>query len=83
MTDDQKAAAYYRSGMLKEQFGDGPFRGAGVSAGEHDCRCNKWGAVSVSARDGKLLGLRPDEFEPVAWRESGADRTTGGWIGQP
>ena len=59
MTDEQKEAAYYKAGMLKkappfvparvrvlkEQFGDGPFRGAGVSAGEHDCRCNKWGAL--------------------------------------
>lgn len=84
MTDEQKEAAYYKAGMLKkappfvparvrvlkEQFGDGPFRGAGVPAGEHDCRCNKWGAVSVSARDGKFLGLRPDEFEPVEWREN-------------
>lgn len=84
MTDEQKQMAYYKAGMLKkappfvparvrvlkEQFGDGPFRGAGVPAGEHDCRCNKWGAVSVSARDGKLLGLRLDEFEPVAWREN-------------
>lgn len=83
-THDQMAAAYYRAVMLKqaprwvparvrvlrEQFGDGPFRGAGVPAGEHDCRCNKWGAVSVQARDGKPLGLRLDEFEPVAWRES-------------
>lgn len=84
MTDDQKAAAYYKAGMLKqapewvpsrvrvlrEQFGDSPFRGAGVAAGEHDCQCNKWGAVSVIARDGKPLGLRLDEFEPVAWREA-------------
>lgn len=92
MTDDQKAAAYYRSGMLKEpppfvpvrvrvlkeQFGDGPFRGAGVSAGEHDCKCNKWGAVSVSARDGKLLGLRLGEFEPVAWRSNDTPKNAGG-----
>lgn len=84
MNDDQKAAAYYKAGMLKqaptwvpsrvrvlrEQFGDGPFRGAGVPAGEHDCQCNKWGAVSVAARDGKLLGLRLDEFEPLAWRDN-------------
>lgn len=84
MTDDQKAAAYYKAGMLKEappfvpsrvrvlreQFGDPPFRGAGVPAGEHECRCNTWGAVSVLARDGKLLGLRQNEFEPVTWREN-------------
>lgn len=84
MNEDQKAAAYYKAGMLKqappwvparvrvlrEQFGDAPFRGAGVAAGEHDCQCNKWGAVSVTARDGKPLGLRLDEFEPTTWREN-------------
>ncbi len=84
MTDDQKAAAYYKAGLLqkappfvparvrvlREQFGDAPFRGAGVAAGECDCQCNKWGAVSVIARDGKPLGLRLDEFEPVAWVEN-------------
>lgn len=84
MSDDQKAAAYYKAGLLKEappfvpsrvrvlreQFGDFPFRGAGVAAGEHDCQSNKWGAVSVIARDGNALGLRPDEFEPLAWREN-------------
>ena len=84
MTDDQKAAAYYKAGMLKqappwvpatvrvlrEQYGDGPFRGAGVEAGEHECKSNKWGAVSVEARDGKLLGLRLDEFESLTWREN-------------
>lgn len=83
-THDQMATAYYKAGMLKqappwvpsrvrvlrEQYGDGPFRGAGVPAGEYDCRCNKWGAVSVLARDGKPLGLRLDEFEPLAWREN-------------
>lgn len=84
MTDEQKATAYYKAGMLKQappwvparvkvlrdQYGDPPFRGAGVPAGEHDCQSNKWGAVSVIARDGKALGLRLDEFEPLAWREN-------------
>jgi hypothetical protein len=91
MTDDQKAAAYYKAGMLQEappfvpargrvkneQLGDFPFCGAGVPAGEHDCHCNKWGAVSVKARDGKLLGLRPNEFEPIAWRENITTEITG------
>lgn len=81
MTDDQKAAAYYKAGMLsqaplfvpakvrvlREQFGDLPFRGAGVAAGDHDCSSNAWGAVSVLDRDGKPLGLRLDEFEPLVW----------------
>lgn len=84
MTDDQKAAAYYKSGLLKEappflpskvrvlheQFGDPPFPGAGVPAGEYECQCNKWGAVSVLDRAGKSLGLRLDEFEPLTWREN-------------
>lgn len=75
-------AAYYKAGtlqeappyvpaqvlVLKETFGDFPFRGAGVAPGVHDCECNRWGAVSVKARDGKLLGLRLHEFEPVSWR---------------
>lgn len=81
--DLEKAAEYYKAGMLKlepkwvparvmvlkEQYGDHPFRGAGVAAGEHDCQCNRNGAVSVLDRAGKPLGLRLDEFEPVAWRE--------------
>jgi hypothetical protein len=84
MTNDQKAAAYYKAGMLRqapqfvpakvrvlrEQFGDAPFLGAGVAAGE-DCSTNAWGAVSVLDRAGKPLGLRLDEFEPLVWdRES-------------
>ena len=84
MTDEQKALAYYKAAVeqeappfvparvrvLRETFGDPPFRGAGVEAGEHDCNCNKWGAVDVTDRSGKRLGLRPREFEPIAWREN-------------
>lgn len=84
MADLSHAAAYYKAAILKEpppfvparvrvlreQFGDPPFQGAGVAAGEHDCQCNKWGAVSVIARDGNPLGLRMNEFEPLAWREN-------------
>ncbi|QFY42953.1 hypothetical protein F6R98_10290 [Candidatus Methylospira mobilis] len=58
--------------VLKDKFGDFPFRGAGVAAGEHDCMVNKWGAVSVTARDGKRLGLKLDEFEPISFRENPA-----------
>lgn len=84
LTDDQKAAAYYKAGMLRqappfipakvrvlcEQFGGAPFRGAGVSAGDHECTTNKWGAVSVNDRSGKLLGLRLGEFEVLVWAEN-------------
>lgn len=40
------------------------------AAGEHECKCNKWGAVSVTDRAGAGLGLRLDEFEPLTWREN-------------
>lgn len=91
MTDDQKALSYYKAAVeqesppfvpsrvrvLREVFGDPPFRGAGVAAGEHDCNCNKWGAVDVIDRAGQRLGLRPKEFEPIAWRENVAPNAGG------
>lgn len=84
MTDEQKALAYYRAAFFKavpqfvpatvrmtaEVFGDFPWRGAGVPAGDHECKCNRWGAVMVKDREGELLGLRPAEFEPLTWREN-------------
>jgi hypothetical protein len=84
VTDEQKALAYYKSAVeqvappwvpvrvrvLRQVFGDPPFRGAGVAPGDHDCTCNTWGAVAVLDRAGQLLGLRPAEFEPIAWREN-------------
>ena len=91
MTDEQKALAYYKAALeqrappwvpwrvrlTREMFGDPPWRGAGVAAGEHLCYCNNWGAVSVLDRADKPLGLRPSEFEPIAWRESLAPRLPG------
>ena len=84
--DHEKAAHFYRAALLRqspqwvpksvrvlhEQFGDGPYRGAGVAAGVQECTCNLWGAVSVVARDGKPLGLRPAEFEVVSWQPNAA-----------
>jgi len=81
VSNEQKAISYYKSALLKvappfvpsrvnvlrNVFGDHPFPGAGVVAGQYNCQCNKWGAVGVLDRDGKLLGLRPDEFEIVEW----------------
>lgn len=56
---------------------DGPVRGdypfahtTLAEAGEHDCESNHWGAVSVRATNGQMLGVKPDEFEPIAWREN-------------
>lgn len=33
-----------------------------------ECECNQFGAVSVRAEDGHMLGIKPAEFEPVTWR---------------
>ena len=41
-----------------------------VEPGDYDCQCNRNGAVSVVAGHGKLLGLKPGEFEPIAWRNN-------------
>lgn len=84
MNHDQKAAAFYRAGVekkepphvpcrvlvLTEVFGDFPFRGAGVAPGAMDCISNRLGAISVVARDGLLLGLKPGEFDVLEWREN-------------
>lgn len=39
-----------------------------VLPGEYPCRSNTYGAVSVTAGNGTLLGLRPAEYEPLEWR---------------
>lgn len=84
MTDTEKALAYYKSGMLHEAppyvparvtlhsrvRGDGPFAGTFADAGEHDCESNRWGAISVRATNGKMLGVKPAEFDVVAWRSN-------------
>ena len=36
-----------------------------AEAGVHDAVANQHGAVSVVLADGKLLGVKPDEFERV------------------
>lgn len=84
LSDDKKAVDYWRSAALRQRptfvpatvrlshevFGDGPFRGRGVPAGDHACRCNQWGAVTVLDREGKALGIRPAEFEVLSWQEN-------------
>lgn len=80
---DEAAAAlsYYRAGLLQERpefvpktvvlmrgaCGDGPFRATRVSSGQYVVECNRWGAVSVRASNGQMLGLRPAEFEVTSW----------------
>lgn len=83
MTDDKdKALAYYRAAtektappfvparvrLPKAVTGDFPFTSTRAEAGEHDCESNQWGAVSVLATDGTMLGVRPAEFDVVGWR---------------
>ena len=40
--------------------------------GEYECQSNRYGAVSVRAENGQWLGVKPAEFEVVAWREKKA-----------
>lgn len=56
--------------LLRQVRGDGPFCATQLGPGEYDCDCNPYGAVSVRATNGQMLGLRLDEFEPIAWREN-------------
>ncbi len=85
---DEAAAAlsYYRAGLLKERpeyvpktvlltrdaCGDGPFSSTRVSAGQYAADCNRWGAVTVRAGNGQMLGLRPAEFEVTSWAKNAA-----------
>ena len=77
------AADYYQAGveqrapkwvparvrLASQVRGDFPIGHTSVAeAGDHDCSCNKWGAVSVQDSNGKMLGLRPAEFDVVAWK---------------
>ena len=39
-----------------------------VIAGEHDCECNRWGAIIVFANDGKSFGIRPHECHVLAMK---------------
>lgn len=85
MTDTEKALAYYKHGMIGDAAppyvpsrvklhsrvrGDGPFAGTFADAGEHDCESNRWGAISVRATNGQMLGVKPAEFEVLAWRSN-------------
>jgi hypothetical protein len=43
-----------------------------AEAGEHECVSSQYGAISVQATDGMLLGLKPAEFEVIEWRRNTA-----------
>lgn len=56
--------------LKKWVCGDGPFQRAEAAPGDHDCKSNRNGAVSVKSSNGSMLGLRLDEFEVLEWREN-------------
>ena len=45
-------------------WSDVPY-GPYAAAGEYDAVSNRHGAVSVITTDGRLLGVKPDEYEPI------------------
>ena len=64
--------------VLKTVQSEIPIRRSRVMPGDYDCECNPYGAVSVRGSDGQQLGLKLDEFVPLAWRENEASPTGGG-----
>ena len=76
---------YYRAGLEQRApkwvpcrvLLEGPVRGdypightTLAEAGEHDCESNRYGAISVRATNGQMLGVKPAEFEPLEWRKN-------------
>lgn len=85
LSDCMKALDYYRAGVEHRApkwvpcrvLLEVPVRGdfpightTFASAGEHDCESNRYGAISVQAMNGKRLGVKPAEFEPLEWRKN-------------
>ena len=56
--------------VVRRVVAEVPGLSASVMPGDYECECNQYGAVSVRANDGEMLGLRLDEFEPLNWREN-------------
>jgi hypothetical protein len=60
---EQKRIKVY---LPSEVRGDWPIGHLTIAdAGVHDAISNKYGAVSVILPDGKLLGVKPGEFERI------------------
>lgn len=88
MNDVEMALDYYRAAvedrrpnfvpsrvrLPKAVTGEGPFRSTRAQAGEHECAANEWGAISVVASNGQRLGVKPREFEVIAWRKNAPPR---------
>lgn len=56
------------SSTIRGDFPIGHMAAAGP--GEFECECNQWGAVSVKAENGTMLGLKLDEFDVIEWKEN-------------
>ena len=41
-----------------------------IEAGEHDCDSNAYGAMSVRASNGRMLGVKPSECQIIGWRRN-------------
>ena len=81
LVEAEMALDYYRSGMLKltpdyvpsrvrlimAVCGDGPFCSTRAAEGEYPCTSNRYGAISITAENGKMLGVKPAEFIPLEW----------------
>lgn len=87
LSDCMKALDYYRAGLERRApkwvpcrvllespvCGEYPIgRTTLAEAGEHDCESNRYGAISVRATNGQMMGVRPAEFEPMEWRKNEA-----------
>ena len=85
LSDCMKALDYYRAGLEQRApkwvpcrvLLEGPVRGdypightTIAEAGEHVCTSNRYGAISVQATNGQMLGVKPAEFEPLEWRKN-------------
>ena len=84
MTELEKALNYYQSGLENKRpdfvparirlparvRGDFPFQATVAIAGDHVCKCNQYGAVSVVATNGTILGIKPKEFEVLEWKKN-------------
>lgn len=50
--------------------GDIPGSGTVAPVGEYECHSNQWGAISVKAANGKMLGIKPSERVVLKWRKN-------------
>lgn len=39
-----------------------------ITAGEHTCGANRWGALFAIASDGREMGIKPGEYRVLTWR---------------